>query len=655
VLQDSDLKAFLVAFEGGCSSATVAIPPSKVLPSDDGIFSAEIWRLVCSLQIAAVLGDVSPLAAAAAQVILDDLHGVRCTPISDERAWSKSIAWALAQPALANPDALKVPLGREREQIVGEACLRLRKRGYKVEVGAYGPQIDGASRRQIVSSVEALVGLLGGLETTNQVLRYLNDTKRHHDGMWLFGEVGLGIDGPKRPMIPVGWVLSLGLRNLGRTSSARKPAVVWRSLFDLATDFAAAHDCQRYSQFEAYNLHPTQFSRILLDSALYRELFTLPQMPPKALRQVLKALVEELTPGDQEQLSFAPEALLNEILQLVESSAAAQLTIHPRAMVERFLPILHNLTGGAAKAVNAGYGDPLTATARTQDHTLLFACGRDKAITLPRAFLAEAVCEFIFEHIWSKLGQRRAAVVVGKTLESAIGAACRGKAAMVLSSKKYQVGGDCYELDVATRDADRVVLIETKGKMLTRQSRSGDMFAFFRDYSDSFLRMSSQLVRREIHLRQGLTPLTVGGEKTDDLRPIKVAVSPLSYGPVSDKWLSSSLIRSLVGARLTLVTPDTAHQQMIEVFNKRVEAIFNDMALVAPERDGVADLLHYLLDVYWLDVGQLLYVLDRASTVWDALTVRSRVNFSSRDFWNELAHADHMGLTITAGKWRPVG
>ena len=71
------------------------------------------------------------------------------------------------------------------------------------------------------------------------------------------------------------------------------------------------------------------------------------------------------------------------------------------------------------------------------------------------------------------------------------------------------------------------------------------MFAFFKDYSSSLLRMLSQLVRHEIHLKQGHTPLTSTEEAIGNFRPIKVAVSPLSYGPVSDKMLSSNLILSL--------------------------------------------------------------------------------------------------------------
>jgi hypothetical protein len=354
--------------------------------------------------------------------------------------------------------------------------------------------------------------------------------------------------------------------------------------------------------------------RALLTSTLWRELFTLPQMPAIAFRKVLDALATTLTREDEEVLGFTINSLSRELLRLVESAANDRPTIHPRAGMERGLPLLWRLVGGAASNVNAEYADPLSASKRTQDGTLIFACVRDRALVLPRSILATAACEFVFEFIWSKLGSR-AADVVGQTLENAIAKACEGKAATVLARLNYQADGRTYEFDVATRDEDRIVLLETKGKMLTRQSRSGDMFAFFRDYSDSFLRMLSQLIRHEINLRQGLTPLTDGNENVDTLRPVKVAVSPLSFGPVSDKMFASSIIRSLVGARFTLVVPDKANQRTIDAFNKRVEMILADMVLVAPKKDGLADLFPYLIDVFWLDFGQLLYVLDRANTV----------------------------------------
>jgi hypothetical protein len=60
----------------------------------------------------------------------------------------------------------------------------------------------------------------------------------------------------------------------------------------------------------------------------------------------------------------------------------------------------------------------------------------------------------------------------------------------------------------------------------------------------------------------------------------------------------------------------------------------------------------YFIDVFWLDLGQALYVLDRANTVVDAFKPLQFVTFTTRDFWTELAFADAQGLT--KARWRPV-
>jgi hypothetical protein len=391
---------------------------------------------------------------------------------------------------------------------------------------------------------------------------------------------------------------------------------------------------------------------MLVNSTLWREFFTLPQVPAKALHQILDALATVLTDQDQDCLGFSFRVLVREVRQLMDWSADDRVTIHSRAQIEQALPLLKRLTGGAIKTVNKDYSAPLGVGERTQDRVLLFACGADQAASMPRSFIAAAACEHVFRLIWSELDSKRAAEIVGQALEGAIEKACRDKAPKVLSHHEYKVSGRPYELDIATRDEDRIVFIETKGKSLTQQSRSGDMFAFFRDYSGSFLAMLTQLVRHEIHLRQGNSPLTSTNEAVANLRPMKVAVSPLSYGPVSDKLFSSGILRSLVGTRLMLVEADPARQRMIDDFNKRLETVTNSMALVAPKKDGVAELSPYLIDVFWLDLGQLLYVLDRSNTVWDAFQPLKHITFSSRDFWTEIAQADRGGLTHAT--WRPV-
>jgi hypothetical protein len=178
------------------------------------------------------------------------------------------------------------------------------------------------------------------------------------------------------------------------------------------------------------------------------------------------------------------------------------------------------------------------------------------------------------------------------------------------------------------------------------------MLTYFSDYADSYLAILKQLVRREIHLRQGLTPLTRPKEKTDDFRPLKVAVSPLSYGPITDKMLASALLRSMGNARFVSVVADPRIEKVMEGLNSAIKSVMTDIAKVAPKVDGFVDVGRYLHDVFWLDLGQLLYVLDRSFSVFDAFYPFRNVSFSTRDFWTEIAAADRSGLT--RGRWRPV-
>ena len=267
---------------------------------------------------------------------------------------------------------------------------------------------------------------------------------------------------------------------------------------------------------------------------------------------------------------------------------------------------------------------------------------------------AAAACETVFKLIWSKLERERASNIVSKTFEKAISRACQDKAPLVVANRTYEVGKQSFELDAATREDNKIVLIETKAKSLTSKARSGDMFAFFSDYADSFLAMVEQLARHERHFREGLLPLMQTSDNIADTRLLKVAVSPLSYGPLSDKVLAGSGLRALATATLHAKSEeDPAAIKAAGKLNAAVRSTLAEIALSAPKRDGLIDLRAYLIDVFWLDLGQVLYVLGRSHTAWDAFAPLKNITYSTRDFWTEVAFADRGGLT--KDRWRPLG
>jgi hypothetical protein len=266
------------------------------------------------------------------------LRDQRCVPLDEMAAWEGAILWALNQDTI--DPGFQNGQWYARQQQVGEACRRLRQQGYEVTVGAYGPQLSAKSCHAIQGKIDRLVSLVGGVETLSQVCQVLKDQNLIHDGMWLFGDQVPGVFQTKFPTLPYGWLFSLGLKHAGRPSSPRKPAIAWKTLATLAIDYTASLDCQRYSQYEEFNLHPSAFHRTLRDTLIWREVFTLPQVPAQVVTRIVAILRDELTPADQAQLGVRIDALFGEIEAVLAGSADDRPTVRPREATERQLPTL---------------------------------------------------------------------------------------------------------------------------------------------------------------------------------------------------------------------------------------------------------------------------------------------------------------------------
>lgn len=452
--------------------------------------------------------------------------------------------------------------------------------------------------------------------------------------------------------MPFGWLVSLGLKHIGRRGNARKPDVAWGTIVELATDLAAVMDCERYNQFEGIGLGPSDFVPAAGDSLVWRELFSLPQAPAVLLAPLRSAVELVITDDDQRALGLAHAAYFDEIQELLRRSVDDRPTLFPTAIIRRDFPLLATLAFGARGAVNRDYLDPLGASERNHERLVFFERQDGTVLSLPRSFTVNAACECLFRLFWTRLDKDRAKDVVGKIMEHTIAEACDGKTAKCLRRTAYHAHGERYDLDTATRDGEDIVLFETKAKSLTTQARGGDFASFLTDYADSYLTLLKQLARHELHLRQGLTPLNEPGEESTQLRPLKVAVSPLSYGPVSDKFLGSGLFIAMANSRLQSDGTHPAVEQVLKKYNTAAEKVLKLLIDVAPKKGDKLDLFVYFIDVFWLDLGQLIYALNRSSTVAGAMTALRHFTFVTRDYWTEVAIADRQGLLKR--KWKPV-
>ena len=491
---------------------------------------------------------------------------------------------------------------------------------------------------------------MGGIEAIRRLCEIVRRNKRVHDGMWLLGNLVGNAHKPARPWVPVGWLVSLALRHTGRVPSTDDPEGRWNAVLELATIFAASMDCQHYNQFDGVFLQAPDFFPMLVESLAWRELFTLPQIPASVLSVLRAAFNEVKWPAPTVRVSDEVDRFLVESERLLAGLSDDRFVEMPRAMARSEYPLLWRHASAPAAGVNTGHLDPFGSEPRDQERYVFFDGHEENVIVLPSPLASAAACEAVFRMIWARSGSA-AGDIVGDTMEKCVVLACGRHGSRMWEKEKYQVGRTELEIDIAVRDGAEIVLFETKAKSLRAVSRTGDMMAFIDDLTKSFMALVRQLVRHDRNLRRGLTALAGVDGDLDGLRVFKVAVSPLSYGPASDHVLSSSLFRAVLNARFHAADGNSKHEKILERFHKAVEQTITDMVKVAPMKDDQANVFAYLLDVFWFDLGQLLYALERGRSVPDSLAALRAITFSTRDFWTEAALADRQSLTER--HWHP--
>ena len=659
MLHNSDLDTFVELVRCAEREATPlpGTSPDSTLRadsnSDDLLYQSEYARLMRSLKIAWAAGDVSESSHKILDVIVQNLSAeARCyLPLTYSEEWLSAIRWAIPRTGQSAVDFF-LYRGEGRLFHVGTACLRLRERGYSVHIGALGPYLDDDTRREIAEHIDSLIAQIGGVLAVQQICEIIGKTGRVHDGMWLLGNLIGSLDRPLKPAIPVGWLLSIALRHIHRKQSTDNPAEAWKEAEKLAVDFAASMDCQRYDQFDGMFLHAPDFFPVLGESLKWRELFTLPQVPPWVLTTLRDAFSQIEWPDGLDDLRSDVDRLFGELNILLENLSVDRLTAIPQPHARSAFPLLWHHARACQGAANAEYLDPFGTHARNHERIVFFEADDDHVVVLPPAMATAAACEVIFRLVWTNAGSV-ASDIVGDTIEKSVAIACGAHTTCVSEGVSYHgADGAKLEIDVAVRNDQEVVLFETKAKSLTSASRTGDIMAFIDDYTKSFLALLRQLVRHEHNLKRGMMPMTRTDEDLDALCITKIAVSPLCYGPASDHALAGSLFRSISYARFGSVEEKPEHVRILDEFNQKVEQIVTDIGRVASDEEGQIDLFRYMHYVFWLDLGQLLYALHRGRSVVDGLSALRHLTFSTHDFWTEAACADQLGLT--ENKWWPL-
>lgn len=659
MLKNEDLESFVELVNHAKLSREVDSPrkPDIVLmgtkQSDRLLHRNELRQLKSSLTIASVAGDVHKCVLGIMRTITENLTNpnICYLPLSASKEWKEAIRWAITNPA-ANHFASLPFEGNGRQFAVGSACRALRDKGYEIEIGALGPGIASVTRAQIGKRVDKLISQMGGKHALGLLCHYISQHGKIRGGVWLLGNVHTRVHRKLNPEIPIGWLLGIALRHIHCPPQVDDPAQAWGAAVDCATELAATTDCQSYNPYDGVSLDVRDFLSVFEESLAWRELFMLPQVPTLVLPIVREAFNQINWPKNTSILARNVDGMLGELCRLLKHVNEHQWLEISQSQARKNFPLLWKYARGKRGYVNANFLDPFDTNSRNSDEFVFFESVNDSAVVLPSPLNASNGLTAIFTRIWRKAGQTTGANIVGNVVEKAIAVACRAHRTQVCEHVRYDAGGQEFEVDVAVREGQELVLFESKAKSLTRKSRTGDIVAFIDDYTKSFLALLTQLVRHDQHIKCGLTPLTRDEEDAAALRVRKVAVSPLSYGPVADNVLLNSVTIAISRARLDSVDGNPDYKKVFDAFNKKVELILEDVLKIAPNRDGEMEMYRYLMDVCWFDLGQLLYALHRGRSVVRGVSALRHLTFSTRDYWTEAALADRQDLTST--NWHPL-
>ena len=610
-----------------------------LLDPNGDLWRSDLWRLrrsaECAFHAAEMERGVFEALAHLCEALRDCPQNSRLIGPADADAWRGALAAARADSGWT-PKVAPIP---DREQIVGEACKRLRERGRKVRVRAYGPDWNEASLKSACASVDRLISRLGGATVVDQLGHVMRETAGTFEDIWLFGDRNLGLNQAKQAGIPYGWLIGLAARHMHRPNTCRRPDIAWRSLITQAQDIAASFDCQRYSQYEGMGgLAPSEIDAWMSESIEWRALFFTPQGPKLLLPRLRTAFHGVLVTREDRAVRPIVLGLFDEMIRLADRLAEYDCLVIREADAERVFPLLCEFSRAGKGSVNRAYCLPVRASPRDDTGFVLFEGPKNSTFARPMGMSVHAFCETVFRLIRGRLPRDRASKIVGDVMEIAIARACDGKADEVQHDVQYGSKGQRLQIDVAARSGAAVTLVETKAKSLTGLGQAGTSGAFYADYAKSFLPMVHQLARHTRHLQNGATPLATAAEGAA-LSIERIAVSPVSFGPIGDGLTTSALISALPGIRIHPLYDDENARKASEDFNKVAAKLIEELHLVVPvDNEGSHDFFDFFLYTHWLDLGQFLVAIDRVNRVEDALRSIRHFTTGSRDFWTEYAH-----------------
>jgi hypothetical protein len=551
--------------------------------------------------------------------------------------FSNTVAWrsALATAARVVSDGSPYDGVATRQASVAQALTFFEQHGHSAIVDGHGARLSHSAYNATCKKILKHVHAAGGEHFANTLLRGMSETGRIIDGS--FTSARLTMSGQEQAAeTPFHYLYNLAFANIDVSPCSSDPLPHILKAEKWARHFAAALDVQPHSVYENTQLPSVLFERVLRETAVYDELFALPQWQPVAARTLVEEYIRSLANAGCEfpivghEVWIALWRFLNGACDATSLTTLAVGRLMAAIQDVSALSLLEMIKalGGRASA-NRGYRTPSDAALKNATAFPLIELSDGRLILHPRPIMARSFVERLQILIREQSTARATTKSEVGRFETKLGDALEKLTAAVLddAGEKVTVMGGRYfperkgserEIDLVVETPARIFLFECKRKALTSGARAGGLHPLFLDLTRSFLAMQAQLARHEASLRQNGKIEFLNGYVLElhERKVERIAVSLFDHGALQDRGMVMPLLERVIGHTVTSSGPGSG--DLAGEMNKHLGILTSSVKSILssnPERDFHG----FLMATWWLSIDQLQYLCGNGKGLNDGL------------------------------------
>ncbi|MDO8729443.1 MAG: hypothetical protein Q7K26_06240 [bacterium] len=575
------------------------------------------------------------------------VHGTSAAEVINwESAILAAVRYHLHFPPWRSPEQELV--SDVRAQVVSKSINGLRDSGYQIllpEIGGLDMPDPEVARLQ--EDIDTLARKLGGEALVATAMAEIEPTYSSTTDRFNLGRHGQQVRLDASPQVPFAFLFQLGLKYFHCKQTHDAGQAEFTRLLGLLTFAVGILDLEADDTMGMIFARSRDILETTRKSLLYDATFCLVQAKPNHVETFVRWLLtyQQFSKLVDKDGFNSPHILAAAIVLLKETSCGPTgiQRIPPAALAElggmdspSAQRLLTRIFAHDFGKINLKLTFPLQDSEVNAAFRPLLIDEQGSLLRLPPNIAARATLNAVIE--WC-----RRAWPDKKGFDETLGLALEQFVRDQFSAKGVKIHYGIYgnnsersECDLAIQTESHIIFFELKGKVLTRQSRSGDVLKALEDLADSLARPQAQAMERhaflkehktiELRFNEELSVIELGSKEV-----LKVSVTRGELLSLHDRpYLWHYL---LAGCEMDFETTDPTQQKNLEPLHEWFRK-FKDAA----KRAGEYDLTNrFPFSRCWsLSLFQILLLLERTASADDfvrELLRTAHISITSRDFY----------------------